>query len=265
MQYLKADTLLKVENVNKAYDGKVVLRDINFVIKDVIRPNMVQGQVLSLVGQSGIGKSTLFDILAGKLAPDSGSVLIGKEQTPAMIGSMGVVLQDYFIYPWRRVQKILAFAVAKNTKIAPKDRESEIQELVEKFQLSEHLSKFPFQLSGGQKQRVSIAEQLLIGNDFILLDEPFSGLDGLMIDKVTALLDLVSRSNELKTLIIISHDLSNSLALSDTVFIMAKQEGKLGATITQEIDLIGRGLCWQNGIKDTPQFRELLREVKADL
>jgi len=265
MQFLKADTLLKVENIHKSYDGKVVLRDINLEIKDIIRPGLAQGQVVSLVGQSGMGKSTLFDIMSGTLQADSGKVMVGKDLRPAQIGEMGVVFQDYYIYPWRKVKKILQFAVSKNPKISPGDQEKAIVEIADKFQLTDHLSKFPSQLSGGQKQRVSIAEQLLIGNDFILLDEPFSGLDGIMVDKVTELLDTVSQNDELKTLIIISHDLSNSLAISDTVFILSKQEGKPGATITREIDLISRGLCWQKGIKDTSEFRELLKEVKADL
>lgn len=265
MQYLMGDTLLKVDNVSKAYDGKVVLRDINFEIKDIVRPNIQQGQVVSLVGQSGVGKSTLFDILSGTLRADTGSVLIGKEKKEACIGDMGVVLQDYFIYPWRKVKTILAFAVEKNPKIKTADRDAAIADIAGQFNLSDHLSKYPFQLSGGQKQRVSIAEQLLIGDDFILLDEPFSGLDGLMIDKVTDLLDKVAQSDELKTLIIVSHDLVNSLAISDTVFVLAKEEGKAGATITKKIDLISRGLCWQKDIKEMPQFRELLKEVKADL
>lgn len=265
MQYLIGDTLLKVDNVSKSYDGKVVLRDINFEVKDIIRPNIQQGQVVSLVGQSGVGKSTLFDILSGTLRPDTGSVLIGKGKKEACIGDMGVVLQDYFIYPWRKVKTILAFAVEKNPKIKAADRDAAITDIADQFNLSDHLAKYPHQLSGGQKQRVSIAEQLLIGDDFILLDEPFSGLDGLMIDKVTDLLDKVAQSDELKTLIIVSHDLVNSLAISDTVFVLAKEEGKEGATITKQIDLISRGLCWHSDIKEMPQFRDLLKEVKSDL
>jgi len=265
MQFLKAETLLKVENIHKSYDGKLILRDINFEIKDIIRPGMVQGQVVSLVGQSGMGKSTLFDILSGILDPDSGTVKVGKEQKPASLGEMGVVFQDYYIYPWRRVKTLLEFAVQKNEKIEASQKQNAIKDISQKFELNDHLTKFPNQLSGGQKQRVAIAEQLLIGNDFILLDEPFSGLDGVMIDKVTELLDKVSQEEELKTLIIISHDLSNSLALSDTVYILAREEGKPGATITREIDLISRGLCWQKGIKESPEFRELLKEVKSEL
>lgn len=265
MQFLKAETLLKVENISKSYNGKIILRDIHFEIKDIIRPGLVQGQVVSLVGQSGMGKSTLFDILSGILEPDSGSVKIGKDQKPAQLGEMGVVFQDSYIYPWRRIKTILEFAVEKNSKVPTQKREEAIQDIADKFELLDHLKKFPNQLSGGQKQRVAIAEQLLIGNDFILLDEPFSGLDGVMIEKVTELLDKVSLEEELKTLIIISHDLSNSLALSDTVYILAREEGKPGATLTREIDLISRGLCWQKGIKESPEFRELLREVKSEL
>jgi ABC-type nitrate/sulfonate/bicarbonate transport system ATPase subunit len=107
------------------------------------------------------------------------------------------------------------------------------------------------QLSGGQRQRVSIIQQVLTGNKFILFDEPFSGLDALMIDKVIALLVEISTLHELNTLVIISHDVENSLAISDTAFILAREKDKEGATITETIDLIELGFAWNS---ETPTF-----------
>lgn len=127
----------------------------------------------------------------------------------------------------------------------------------------EMTGKYSSQLSGGQRQRVAIAEQILNGGDFILLDEPFSGLDGKAIDKVTNILVSLSQTDEYKTIVLVSHDLSNSLAISDTAFILSKEEGKDGATINHQVDLAAQGLAWQPDIKENPNFRELLKKVKS--
>ena len=118
------------------------------------------------------------------------------------------------------------------------------------------------QLSGGQRQRVSIIQQILTGNKFILLDEPFSGLDPVIKDKVLELLVSISELDELNTLVIVSHDLENSLAISDTAFILANQEGHEGATITEKIDLIEMGLTWNSEVKKNKNFQDLVAQMK---
>jgi len=98
-----------------------------------------------------------------------------------------------------------------------------------------------------------------------LLDEPFSGLDICMLDKAVELLLQVSLSDELKTLIIVSHDIETSVAISDTVFILGTEEGKAGATIKKEIDLIERDLAWQQHIQKDKRFADTIDEIKACL
>jgi ABC-type nitrate/sulfonate/bicarbonate transport system ATPase subunit len=130
--------------------------------------------------------------------------------------------------------------------------------------LKEHLKKYPAQLSGGQRQRTSIIQQVLTGNKFILLDEPFSGLDALMIDKVINLLVKVSTLDELNTLVIVSHDVENALAISDTAFIIAKEKGKEneGATVTETLDLIEMGFAWNPHIREDNKFQSLVSQIK---
>jgi ABC-type nitrate/sulfonate/bicarbonate transport system ATPase subunit len=111
-------------------------------------------------------------------------------------------------------------------------------------------------------QRVSIIQQVLTGNKFVLLDEPFSGLDPVIKDKVIELLVSISELDELNTLIIVSHDLENSLAISDTAFILATQEHHQGATITETIDLMQLGLTWNPEIKKNKDFQELVAQMK---
>ena len=98
-----------------------------------------------------------------------------------------------------------------------------------------------------------------------MLDEPFSGLDVCVLDKVTNLLLQVSVSDELKTLIIVSHDISTSVAISDTVWILGNEEGKPGAIIKKEIDLIERDLAWHKNVKQEKAFTETVEEIKRCL
>lgn len=266
MSYEHKEIILSVKGINKNYDVPV-LRDISFDIRNITRPNANQGQIVSLIGISGSGKSTLFRILAGLEKPDSGTVEVfkgaNKPLQPVTEGDMGVVFQTSYIYPWRSVSKILSMAINKNPAYYHHAAKKEVvQEICHQLDITKLLSKYPAQLSGGQRQRVAIAEQVLNGGDFILLDEPFSGLDGKAIDKVTGMLVALSKTDEYKTIVVVSHDLSNSLAISDTAFILAKEEGKDGATINHTVDLAAQGLAWQPEIKENPLFRELIHKVK---
>lgn len=147
-------------------------------------------------------------------------------------------------FEWRTVYKSLELAAKKNRDFKG-DIKTEINKYAEHFDLSEHLTKYPKQLSGGQRQRASTIQQMLNDTDYLLLDEPFSGLDILVLDRVMELLRDVSLSDELKTLIIVSHDIGTAVAISDTVFVLGCEEGKPGATIKKEIDLIERDLAWK--------------------
>ena len=276
--YTKKEILLQTENVFLAYDGKTILRDINFCIRDIVRPGLQQGQVVSLVGRSGIGKTQLFRILSGLRKPDSGTVVI-RERKPAEMGGgaievwqqrvveagdMGVIFQNYYQFGWRTVRQSLLLAARQNKTLAGKE-EAAIRDYACRFDITDVLHHYPAQLSGGQQQRVSIIQQLLKGADFLLLDEPFSGLDVCVLDKVTELLLQVSLSDELKTLIIVSHDIATSVAISDTVFILGRQAGKEGSTLVREIDLMERGLAWRADVRQEKAFAETLLEIKSCL
>jgi ABC-type nitrate/sulfonate/bicarbonate transport system ATPase subunit len=264
MSYSKNEVLIDVRDVSLSYD-KQILRDINFKVHNIVRPGISQGQVISLIGRSGIGKTQLFKILAGLIKPNSGTVLIDTDQHPVVAGEVGIVSQNYILFNHRSVFENLRLAMKHaSITLSTKEKDDLINEYAGKFDLTEHLKKYPMQLSGGQRQRVSIIQQVLTGNKFILLDEPFSGLDALIIDRVMELLVQVSTLHELNTLVIISHDVENSLAISDTAFILAKEKGseKEGATITETIDLIEMGLAWNPGIRENVKFQQLVSQIK---
>lgn len=280
MTYTRNEVILKAEGVCVSYD-RPILVDVNFEVRNVVRPGVTQGQVVSLVGKSGIGKSQLFRCLAGLQKPTGGRVLIDADQHEVRAGEVGVVPQNYVLFRHRTVEQNLRMAMDQSSATLHQvgrvfHADEVIIEHALQFHLYEHLKKYPHQLSGGQRQRVSILQQLLAGNRTVLLDEPFSGLDAPMIEKVLDLLRKVSLMDELNTLVIVSHDIESALAISDTAFVLAPcppvqvdLPGNVlhrdGATIVQEIDLAARGLAFTPGIRDVPAFRDTVREVKASL
>lgn len=260
-QYQKKETLLKVSNVSLRYDT-LVLRDISFEISDIVREGLTQGQIVSLIGRSGIGKTCLFRILAGLIKPTSGTVTIDHDQHPVRAGDVGVVYQNYILFNHRSIYDNLRLSLERNPSRPSGSIESIIKEYADEFSLAEHLKKYPQQLSGGQRQRVSIIQQILNGNRFILLDEPFSGLDAIMVDKVKQLLVKISNMHEDNTFIIVSHNIDHSLAISDSAFIIAREPGKEGAVITESIDLIEMGFAWDPEVIRRPEFIEFCVSIK---
>jgi ABC-type nitrate/sulfonate/bicarbonate transport system ATPase subunit len=260
MTYSKQALLMDVQGVSLTYD-QPILRDINFRIHNIVRPGVDQGQVISLIGRSGIGKTQLFKILAGLITPTTGEVRIGIEQHPVVAGEVGVVAQNYLLFNHRTVEENLRLAM-RHAGQTDKEKAEIIATYAGQFDLTAHLKKYPMLLSGGQRQRVSILQQVLTGNRYILLDEPFSGLDALMIDRVMELLIKISTLHELNTLIIISHDVENALAISDTAFVLACEKDQPGATITETIDLIELGLAWNPAIREKAEFQHLVAQIK---
>jgi ABC-type nitrate/sulfonate/bicarbonate transport system ATPase subunit len=261
IEYTKQELLISVKDIGLTYGANEILRNISFDVHNIVRPGLTQGQVVSLIGRSGIGKTQLFRIIAGLTKPTVGEVRVGEKQEKVEAGKVGVVPQNYALFEHR--------TVFKNLEIALKHSEHKdmniLKDYIDKFDLNEHLRKFPAQLSGGQKQRVSIVQQLVAGNRYILMDEPFSGLDSIMIDKVLKTITKVTNDHEENTVIIISHDLENTLSVCDTAFVLAKAPGEpeKGAVLRAEYDLIELGLAWQEGVKDLPQFRGLVKEIKS--
>jgi ABC-type nitrate/sulfonate/bicarbonate transport system ATPase subunit len=260
--FKREETILKVENVSLTYD-RPILRDINFEVHNITRPGIQQGQVVSLIGRSGIGKTQLFKILSGLLKPNSGNVKIDKDLHPVVAGEVGIVPQNYILFNHRTIQQNLEIGLRSTRhELTAAEKKQRIEEYSEKFGLAEHLKKYPMQLSGGQRQRVSIIQQILTGNHFILMDEPFSGLDPVIKDKVIELLVSISLLHEMNTLVIVSHDIESAMAISDSAFILACEKDKPGATITEKVDLIEMGFAWQPELKKNKDFLEYVAQMK---
>ena len=274
MNYTKEEILLEVKDVSLNLGGTDILKNVNVCIKDIKRPGVTTGQIISLLAPSGIGKTQLFEIMAGLKQPNSGSVQIFEEGLGlknVKSGKVGVVQQKYPLYNYLTVEDNLKLSIRMKKggifKSVSKEDEEKIKEYVELFNLQEHIKKFPILLSGGQRQRVAIAQQLLCSEHFLLMDEPFSGLDVLMIKKVSDTIRKVANLHDKNTIIIVSHDIASTVALSDTIWLMGRerdQSGNIipGAKILEEIDLIERGLMWKENIESTPEFLAVINEIK---
>jgi ABC-type nitrate/sulfonate/bicarbonate transport system ATPase subunit len=265
--YKKTDVILKAENVSLQLDDNLILRDINVNIRDIVRPDCTQGQIVGFLGPSGIGKTKFFEILAGILKPTSGNVFLNKEMIPVEMGLVGVVQQNYPLFDHRTIYGNLNIA-AKRKYPNKKERKERVDDMLNRFGLLDKKDYYPIQLSGGQRQRIAISQQILCSNHFLLMDEPFSGLDMNMIKEVSKLIVEVADMDELNTVIIVSHDISSTASISDTLWLMGRdrdQDKKLipGARVKYKFDLIERGLAWHEKVEEMVEFHNLLNEIRS--
>ncbi len=264
----RKDVIVELDKVSLTLGDRPILRDVSAKIQDIVRPGMTQGQIIGFLGPSGVGKTKLFEIMAGLLEPASGSVRIGSPLEPVRVGRVGVVQQSYPLFQHRTVLGNLMVAASMNGWIKPEEREGKVRAILERFGLWQHRGHYPAQLSGGQRQRVAIAQQLTCSETYLLLDEPFSGLDPNMVREVSDMLVEIANQKELNTIIVVSHDIASTAAISDTLWVMGRDraaDGSVipGAYIKHVYDLVNLDLCWRKDIQDDPRFETLVREVRA--
>ncbi|MGK7377196.1 ABC transporter ATP-binding protein [Planococcus sp. 1R117A] len=203
--------MLKLKNISKQFDDKVVLKDINLEIKT--------GEIVSLLGQSGSGKTTLLNIILGLTKMNSGNIVFnGVDVSNISMKERGfnIVFQDYALFPHLNAYENIVYGL-KNKKGSVTKKE--IQEYIEFLELEPHLTKKIGELSGGQKQRVALARTLVMKPEILLLDEPLSALDGVIKESIKERIKSIAKEFKLTT-IIVTHDPEEALTLSDKVLII---------------------------------------------
>ncbi len=255
------DVLLAVKDVSLELGGQQILQGVNFEIHDRVRPGTVTGQLVGLLGQSGIGKTRLLRIIAGLDQPDSG-VVLGPNGKPLDPKQVGVVFQSYPLLRHRTVLGNLEVAGVIDG-LAHAEARKRAKQLLERFRLADRANHYPAQLSGGQRQRVAIAQQILCHKTFLLMDEPFSGLDPQALDEVIKLLIEVANMDELNTIIVITHDIWAAMVACDTLVMLGRTAGAKHACVQTTYDLVARGLAWRTHVEQDPKFSELEREIRA--
>jgi NitT/TauT family transport system ATP-binding protein len=260
------ECLLKVSDIHLSFGSHKVLRGVDFEVRNIVRPDLSQGQVVGLLGPSGMGKTQLFRILAGLNEPDHGEILIGDPSTPVQAGTVGVVAQNYPLLRHRTIISNLVVA-GKQAGMKADQAASEAHNLLEQFGIADSAKKYPTQLSGGQRQRAAIAQQFMCSNQLMLMDEPFSGLDPIALERMCNFIEHIASKDDLKTFVIVTHDIASAVEVCDTLLLLGRDKDESGnfipgARVQKTMDLIARGLAWHQGISRTPEFAATVNEIK---
>ncbi len=258
--YTRTTALLTLDHINLSFGQKVVLRDVSAQILDVERET-VTGQVVCVLGPSGIGKTRLARIMAGLDKPTSGRVLIGDNRKPVEKGLVGLVPQNYPLFDFATVKKNLVIA-GRQAGLAPFAALSKAMVYVTAFDLTAYLDLYPAQLSGGTRQRVAIVRQLMTSDHYLIMDEPFSGLDPLMKRRALEVITKVASMDTLNTIIINTHDVTEGMAIADTVWLLGIEPGQPGARIVETIDMAALGFAWRPDITHDHEFLDLVAHTK---
>jgi len=222
--------VLQLQNVARRFAGRTAdappftaVRDLSFAVGE--------SEFVSIVGPSGCGKSTLLNLVAGLDRPSEGSVSLHGVEVSGPSSSVGFMLQKDLLLPWRTVMNNVEFGLEARNMPAAERRERAMREL-KRCRLTEFADRYPYQISGGQRQRAALARTLAIDPDVVLLDEPFSALDAqtkLVLQKSFA----TTIAGSGLTTLLITHDLSEAVAMSDRILVMSDGPGR----IVEEIDV----------------------------
>jgi len=221
--------IIRARSVTKFYEKEIVLSDFNL--------DVWNGSIVGVLGMSGSGKTTALRLIAGFEKPDSGLIemrnqIISSDEVfvPPEDRNVGMVFQDYALFPHLDVEKNISFGLSKN-----EINEGRLEEVLEMCNLENYKNKYPQELSGGQQQRVALARAIAPGPEVILLDEPFTSLDAHMARELRDEVVYLLRKTE-TTAIIVTHDQEEALSVCDVVSVL--ENGKVIQSATpQEIYL----------------------------
>jgi NitT/TauT family transport system ATP-binding protein len=209
---------IAVEHISHSFGSLEVLRDVSF--------RVAPGEVFGVVGPSGCGKSTLLSIIGGVLEPTAGRALIGVE-THDSLNPLTFVFQDFALLPWRTVWDNVGFAL-EHLSLPARDRRALIDDALSRTRLTEFAHFFPKQLSGGMRQRVGLARALVVRPVNMLMDEPLSALDAQTSEILMAdLTELLSGSGSRLSVIYVTHNLEEAVALSDRIVVLSRRPGRV--------------------------------------
>lgn len=245
---------IQIENVSMFYkDNKG--QDVHAL--NNVSIDIQKGEFVSLLGPSGCGKTTLLRIIADLLEPSLGAVSVCG-QTPKetrLQQKYGIVFQSPVLYDWRTVKNNIRLPL-EMMKINKSEQNNRIEKQLELVGLTNFANHYPYQLSGGMQQRVGIARALAIQPEILLMDEPFSALDEFTREKLNEdLLHIWSKTN--KTVIFVTHNITESVFLSDRVCVLSPHPGRLSAIV--DIDLPRPRT---SAMRETPEFFSLVSKIR---
>ena len=222
---------LQLDGINKNFfqeDTQTELKalsGISFGVED--------GEFISIIGPSGCGKTTLLRIISGLEQPSTGRMLLKNNEIKNPYGQVGLIFQEYVLFPWRTVIDNVAFSL-EIQKVPRKQRREKARYYLNKFGLDGFENKFPKELSGGMKQRVAIARTLINDPNLLLMDEPFGALDSQTRNAMQEFLLTIWQETK-KTVLFVSHNIDETVFLSQRVLGLSQRPGTIKLELT--IDL----------------------------
>ncbi len=237
---------LEVKNVSKSFGGNHVLKNVSIELN--------KGELVCLLGVSGGGKTTLFNIISGLLSPDNGQVLLDGNDITNQPGHISYMLQKDLLLPYRTIEDNAALPLLLKGK-KKKEARKQVSPLFEQFGLEETKKKYPAQLSGGMRQRAALLRTYMFSKDVALLDEPFSALDTLTKSAMHKWYLNVMEQIQLSTLFI-THDIDEAILISDRIYLLSGSPGE----ITGEI-IINEPKPRRDDFNLTEEFLEYKRKI----
>jgi len=221
---------VRVDSIGRRYDtpqgGVQALQDVTF--------DVTAGEFVCIVGPSGSGKTTLFRIIAGLEPATAGTVYLAGDPVEGPGPELGLVFQEYHLFPWRTVSGNVGFGLEKQG-VGSERRQQRVSELLELVGLDGFADSYPRDLSGGMKQRVALARALAMDPDLLLMDEPFGAVDAqtkrMLQDE---LLEIWSETE--KTVLFVTHDVEEAVKLADRVIVMGTEPGHIREVVEVEMD-----------------------------
>ncbi|WP_312695394.1 ABC transporter ATP-binding protein [Caproiciproducens sp.] len=212
---------LVTQNISKGFGGKSVIEDISVTLR--------AGELVCLLGVSGVGKTTLFNIISGIMKPDSGAVLLNGEDITGKAGEISYMQQKDLLMPYRTILDNVCLPLLIRGERKARARE-EAGQYFEQFGLAGTQKLYPHELSGGMRQRAALLRTYLFSHEVALLDEPFSALDAITKASIHRWFLDVMQTIHLSTLFI-THDIDEAIVLSDRIYILNGSPGKITAEI----------------------------------
>lgn len=239
---------LEVKNICKSFDGKAILKNVSVELN--------KGELVCLLGVSGGGKTTLFNIISGLCEPDSGSVILDGRDITNEPGHISYMLQKDMLLPYRTVEdNVILPLLLKGKK--KKEARAEVSELFASFGLEGTQKKYPSRLSGGMRQRAAFLRTYMFSKDVALLDEPFSALDTLTKSAMHKWYLEVMERIRMSTFFI-THDIDEAILISDRIYLLSGSPGE----ITGEI-IITEKKPRREDFNLTEEFLEYKRRILA--